>query len=102
MEWIKRKIKCWLGIDLLEEQISEQRKKINLLNSLVEVGIDVHFRGDSWAVICVAGKVEYVKFVMVKNGRDARDIQTFLRQFQQENITMDLPCGVPREMFLKP
>jgi hypothetical protein len=65
----------------------------NLLNSHLEIGVDIHPRSKtSWAVICLDGKPEYVKFIALNN-RDIRDIAMFLKQYQGSHNIVDSPFG---------
>ena len=57
-------------------------------------GVDVGFHSDdhSWAVICIAGRPEYVKFLPLKH-KDTMEIVRFLKQFQYSNKVIDSPFG---------
>ncbi len=65
-----------------------------LMNKICDVGIDVGFHSDdhSWAVICIAGRPEYVKFLPLKH-KDTMEIVRFLKQFQYSNKVIDSPFG---------
>ena len=104
---IKEKIKEWLfssemlRIKQLEKQIEESTNRLRLasiqlgnsekeieecrrlLTQFVDMGVDVGFHSDdhSWAVICIAGKPEYVKFMPLAH-KDAKCVLDFLKQFQ--------------------
>jgi len=83
------RIKCSTAFELAEET----RK---LIDSIIDVGTDIGFKGKdhSWAVVCIKGKPEYVKFVPLFNRhRDARDIIHFLKQFEYSNRITDSPFG---------
>jgi len=61
-------------------------KANHLVSSMLDLGVDVH-RGEenpSWAVICISGKPEYVKFVSFSN-KDGRHVLDFLKQFENTN-----------------
>jgi len=79
-----------LGIYDLIHKIERQQKQIDFLNSLCKVGVDFHGKpyADSWAVVCIQGKPDYINFFMLKN-RDAQSIKYFLRDFAKKNITID-------------
>lgn len=120
---IKERIKKWLfsseiqRINQLEKQIEDSTNRLRLasvqlgnsekeieecrklLTQFVDTGVDVGFHSDdhSWAVICIAGKPEYVKF-MPLNHRDAKGILDFLKQFQYSRQVIDSPF-VFREMI---
>lgn len=64
------------------------------MNSICDVGTDVGFKsGDhSWAVICVHGKKDYVKFVDMHQS-DIRTIVNFLKKFEYSNRVTDSPLS---------
>ena len=74
-----------------EKEVEECRK---LLTQLVDIGVDVGFSTEehSWAVICIAGKQEYVKFLPLNSG-DARDVLRFLKQFEYSRRIVDSPLA---------
>ena len=78
-----------------EKEIEECRK---LLTQFVDIGVDVGFHCDdhSWAVICIAGKPEYVKFMPLAH-KDAKCVLDFLKQFQYSRQVIDSPFAF-REM----
>lgn len=82
-------------LDGAEKEIEECRK---LLTQFIDIGVDVGFHSDdhSWAVICIAGKPEYVKF-MPLTYKDARSVLNFLKQFQYSRQIVDSPLAF-REM----
>lgn len=98
---IKQRLRQWLGVDNLE---SEQRSgyravtaanrglenRISQMEKLVQVGVDIHCQSDSWAVICIEGKPDYVKFVRLPKD-DIRAIQRFLNQFKGRRSVVDVP-----------
>jgi hypothetical protein len=63
-----------------------------LMNSICDVGTDIGFKNSdhSWAVICIHGKMDYVKFVDM-NQRDIRSIADFLKNFEYSNRVIDSP-----------
>ena len=62
------------------------------MNSICDVGADVGFHSPdhSWAVICIHGKIDYVKFVDM-NHRDVMEIAAFLKKFEYSNRVTDSP-----------
>lgn len=86
-----------------QRELEECRK---LLNQICDVGVDVGFRGEehSWAVVCVAGRPEYVKFIPLNRG-DARQVMDFLKRFQYSKNVIDSPIAfrnmLEKEMFLE-
>lgn len=71
-------------------QQSEDMKK--MYNQITDVAVDVGFHDleHSWAVVCIAGRPEYVKFIPL-SGADARTVMNFLRQFQYSHHIVDSP-----------
>jgi len=70
-----------LAIDILHDTIE----------SVVHIGTDVHrSNGHSWAVVCIEGKMNLVKFVDLER-RDARDVLGFLKQFEAGRHCIDAP-----------
>lgn len=63
-----------------------------LMNSVCDVGTDIGFKSSdhSWAVICIHGKMDYVKFVDMSQ-RDIRSIADFLKNFEYSNRVIDSP-----------
>ncbi len=89
MKKILRAISNWASFAYRERRINQRLK---FLESLVDVGIDLHMKEDSWAVICVGGKAEFVKFYSLgPNGvsDDIRLIQRWLRDMRKEQIIID-------------
>lgn len=77
-----------------QRELEECRK---LLTQFCEVGVDVGFTDNehSWAVICIAGKPEYVKFLPLTH-KDAHGILNFLKQFQYSKQIIDSPIAFRR------
>lgn len=69
---------------------NEEMKK--MYNQITDVAVDVGFHDSehSWAVVCIAGRPEYVKFIPLR-GADARTVMNFLRQFQYSRLIVDSP-----------
>lgn len=73
------------------------------INSICDIGTDVGFKSDdhSWAVICVHGKMDYVKFVDM-NHRDIMEIASFLKRFEYSNRATDSPLQkIIEDMIVK-
>ena len=96
---------------MLLEEINKHHKSYVLLedcrkfmNSICDVGTDVGFKSDdhSWVVICVHGKMDYVKFVDMKQ-RDIMEITSFLKRFEYSNRVTDSPLykKVIEDMIVK-
>ena len=95
LEDAKRKV-------IVAKSQAEDYKKLSedcliLMNSICEVGVDVRLNGrsrdhnESWAVICVHGNIDYVKFVSMEQ-RDIREIAEFLKRFKYSNMHIDTPA----------
>ena len=115
---LREKLKNWLFKDELlalndaiskYEQACDEHKKANvaakiakadldaaqkLIEQLMDVGVDVGFKSDehSWAVICIQGHPEYVKFMPLAH-QDVYHVMQFLKQFQYSNRVVDSPFG---------
>ena len=78
-------LQCQISI-----QQNEEMKK--MYNRITDVAVDVGFHDveHSWAVVCVEGRPEYVKFIPL-SGADARTVMNFLRQFQYSPPIVDSP-----------
>ena len=67
----------------------------NTLRNVVSVGADIE-RGDdygrSWAVVCIEGNYNVVKFYDLR-GRDYRTMLDFLKQFEGSRMCIDAPRG---------
>lgn len=74
----------------ISTQQNEEMKK--MYNQITDVAVDVGFHDleYSWAVVCVEGRPEYVKFIHL-SGADARTVMNFLRQFQYSKLIVDSP-----------
>lgn len=119
--WLRNKLKLFLEIDKLEndykkykssndynvgtlkndirrinKDISNNTYAIDILHTTIEnvvhIGTDVRqYDGNhSWAVVCIEGKMNIVKFVDL-NGKYARDILNFLKQFEAGRHCIDTP-----------
>jgi hypothetical protein len=74
------------------------------MNSICDVGTDIGFKTSdhSWAVICIHGKMDYVKFVDM-NQADIRTIASFLKNFKYSNRVTDSPLHkqMIKDMIIK-
>lgn len=63
-----------------------------MMNSMVDVGTDIGFCSDdhSWAVVCIKGHPEYVKFIPLSH-RDTYDVLEFLKHFRYSDRVIDSP-----------
>ena len=88
IKYLKRK----LGITALEERVELLEHKIDTLYGNSHVGVDVGYgRDDSWAVICIQGKRDFVSFQRLQH-KEIVEIQRFLRQFERsKGMCVDTP-----------
>lgn len=64
-------------------------KRIRKMMGNIDISVDVHTRGRSWAVVSLqGGKTDYIKFVDLDQ-RSIREISAFLRQFDRQNVKID-------------
>lgn len=66
---------------------------LRLVNKVTDVSVDVgfHNKEHSWAVVCIGGKKEYVKFAPLTN-KDAMSVIEFLRMFKySDSLIIDSP-----------
>lgn len=63
-----------------------------MMNSMIDVGTDIGFYSDdhSWAVVCIKGHPEYVKFIPLSH-RDAHEVLEFLKHFKYSDRVIDSP-----------
>ena len=61
-----------------------------LITNCLDVGIDHGIRSSSWAVICVKGKPETVRFMQLE-ARDARELTIYLKSLNGANLVFDSP-----------
>lgn len=97
-----------------EQQLNEANKKLEeafkitedakrIVNSIVDVGVDVepYEHSGSWAVLCVDGKPNYMKFVRLDR-KDTRELISFLKRFEYSpKRTIDSPYGFDADRFLE-
>ena len=76
---------------------NEEMKK--MYNQITDVAVDVGFHDSehSWAVVCIAGRPEYVQFIPLSRA-DARTVMNFLRQFQYSQLIVDSPLRFKDEL----
>lgn len=86
----------------IESRYTEICERLHKIERLYKVAIDANppEYGESWAVICIKGNPEYVRFVKFKRN-DIREIQRFLSQFEAKSQHIrDVPHGIPKDLFL--
>ena len=90
--------------ELSKESYETNVQLQKLITPLLDVGTDMGFRDDhSWAVVCVKGKPEYVKFVSLEH-KDTREIIDFLKRYDKSNHVIDSPFAfrdmIRKELFI--
>ena len=90
-QWIKRK----LGITKLQQEVKLQKallfsctEQMKVVSNLFQVGVDFKPAGGSWAVICVGGDRDYVRFAKLP-GKEIKTLKRFLSQFPLKNTWID-------------
>jgi len=87
-----------IDVDLkyLNKDVSHFQDSVNAIHNTIEnvihIGTDVYQpnQGHSWAVVCVEGKMNLVKFVDL-NRQDARDVLDFLKRYEAGRHCIDTP-----------
>lgn len=113
MNKFKQALRKWLGVDdELQKQVNNLSRRItnqsaeidrlNRIHDLLQIGTDIHVnsavtRDESWAVICLKGNPEYVKFVDLRN-KDVHHIVRMLRDFEGKSMTIDAPYDLERQI----
>jgi hypothetical protein len=95
---LRRRKNIWAEILLLQHDLKRQQFDLAQLRSMLQVGLDVNFRSPSWAIICIQGRSDYIKLVTLPD-RDIQRIRQFLHQFDRENVAIDLPYGMHKDLF---
>lgn len=98
---ILRRIRRWLGLDNLEKKYLLLNKRVEKWEGLVEVGVDVHMKDNSWAVICIGGKAEYVHFYTIGQHGEPQDLRyllDILRQMKHSRIIIDANPAIRQEI----
>lgn len=125
-EWVRTKLIKFLHIDDVREHCNRLDKRIDLTNNnssyveqklkltqeelnivkntlrnIVSVGADIvpadMSRENSWAVVCIEGNCNIVKFIDLK-GKDFHYILNILKQYEGSRMCIDAP---PTSMFKK-
>ena len=64
------------------ENKNDLRYALDLVQQCVNVGVDVHMKSESWAVVCLKGVPEYVK-IMPLDTQSALEVKKFLKSFPE-------------------
>lgn len=87
--------------------LSKQDNKISALHdtlsNVVSLGSDISpsgYRSSSWAVVCIEGKTNVVKFLDL-NHKSGNEVLRILKSFEGSRHVNDTPMGYfPKEMFI--
>ncbi len=75
-------------INVLQSEWTVIYKQVQEMKSLFQVGVDFKPAGGSWAVICVGGDRDYIRFAKLP-GKEIRTLKRFLDQFPLERTWLD-------------
>lgn len=99
MNWIKNKLRKWLGV---ESQESHIRRLEVLTRDLVSIGVDIHFKEPHMILIYSrlnGGQIREIR----ADFRDMRELQQFVEglkvRFNTSSVTVDRPMGMDKRFF---
>jgi hypothetical protein len=101
---LRDRLRRWLGVVDFDNLVERFRRMESMTKSIYEstqVGLDIHTKKGSWAVVCINGKPDYVSFFNLK-AADAHQVKAFLNHFRardDRNIVIDSPYGT-KGLFL--
>lgn len=92
-DYIKARIMLEQANDSYNDAIKLTEEIKELVTPLLDVGTDIGMYDDhSWAVVCVKGKPEYVKFIPLDH-KDTREVIDFLKRYRRSNHVVDSPLA---------
>jgi hypothetical protein len=68
----------------------------DMVGRCLDIGVDHGIKEPSWAVVCIKGKPESVRFMRL-DAQTAREVRDFLKRFSASNVIFDSPFD--REFF---
>ena len=105
IEWLRKRIIKWLGLDKtlkqvqgslsrLESKVTQVQVDQAYLTKMLRVGVDVHFRSKSWAVICIEGRPDFVKMIEW-NPSELYELRKFMKVMEKRGaeVRLDSPIG---------
>lgn len=104
MNWLREKLVKWLDIQqdysrkVYQDIAVGNLRRVRTLEKLVKIGVDIHQKSPSWAVVCIEGHPEYIKFY----GADTntiKEIKNFLKQFNNSDTIIDAPISLDKRYF---
>lgn len=86
----------------LDDAIYNYKQAKKIVDDIVQVGVDIDLYdpNSNWAVICIGGNTDYVRFIDMR-GDNIRDISSFLRKFEATSLKVDAPYNLKKEAFTK-
>jgi hypothetical protein len=61
-----------------------------MIGKCLDIGVDFGVKDPCWAVVCIKGKPETVRFMRLESN-SAREIRDFLKRFESANLIFDSP-----------
>lgn len=120
MNWFKKRIIHWLGIDrivldyvqmsqdlrtlkgkqdAMVNPVIQLRKDMKFCKNMLSIGIDHHIRQNSWMVVCTkVGKKERVKFYEIQENHIGI-LNDFLKDFEKSNVIIDTHPAMRNHLF---
>ena len=90
-QWIKRKLgitKLQHEVNVLQTELLLCRDQLKEVKALFQVGVDFRPTGGSWAVVCVGGDRDYIRFAKLP-GKEIKTLMRFLAQFPAGHTWID-------------
>lgn len=86
----------------LDDAIYNYKQAKKIVDDIIQVGVDVDLYNpnNNWAVICIGGNTDYVRFIDM-SGSNIREILSFLRQFEPRSLKVDAPYNLKKQAFTK-
>ena len=110
---MKKIIRKWLDIDqeisslqrdnkALYTLARKQKETLRFLQKEFKIGLDIHHenkgRDRSWAVVCLRGRPEQIRFIDLENGYEV-EISRFLMNFEHSQKIIDSPFQLGRRVL---
>lgn len=100
MNWIRSKIRHWLGISSNETRLNELD---SLYSDLVSIGVDVHFRGQPHMILIFSrlkgGQIREIS-AHFNSLQELNDLCKYLKdRYKPSSTFVDMPYGFRREFL---
>ncbi|UGO51018.1 hypothetical protein PQE70_gp165 [Bacillus phage vB_BanS_Nate] len=77
--------------DIIESRNRELANRIEFILKNFQIAVDHNpYENQSWAVVCINGKPEYVNFVTLRHS-EAHQIMHYLKHFDKGSVLLDTP-----------